>query len=138
MYHAAHGVDLRPDTRPDPIREDRAVKLSNHDDVMAAIHDRREVLVTWVSKEDGGTNQTRRCAPMDYGPSRIAADKTPRYFFWDFESDSGQNHTLGLLAGRIVSVEILDSTFNPADFVTWDTTVKSPWWVPRTTWGADN
>ncbi|MHB8439353.1 MAG: hypothetical protein ACYDD4_09350 [Acidimicrobiales bacterium] len=105
--------------------------LSNHDDIVAAIHGRREVLVTWPSKDDDGRLQTRRCAPMDYGPGRISNAGDCRYHFWDFESDSGQNHNLSLRADQISEVTILDSIFDPADFVTW-----TPRWVlPRGTWG---
>ena len=111
--------------------------LPNHDEFIQAISDRREVLLTWPSKEDGGISQVRRCAPMDFGPSRTALDKTPRYQFWDFESDSGRPHPLLLLTAQITKVELLDSTFDPATFVTWDL-VKSPWHVPRTTWGNYN
>ena len=60
---------------------------------------------------------------------------TPRYHFWDFESDSGKPHTLSLRAVQIHSVEVLlDSGFEPETFVTWPTN----WAVPRTTWGSKN
>jgi len=111
--------------------------LANHDEIIKAIEDRHEVAVAWRSKDDGGTVQVRRCAPMDYGPSRTARDKTDRYHFWDFESDGPRNHVLSLLESQIVSVEILDSTFDPSSFVTWSP-AKSPWFVARTSWGAFN
>ena len=44
--------------------------LSNHDEVIQAIHDLREVRVTLVSRDGDGAQLTRRCAPMDYGPAR--------------------------------------------------------------------
>lgn len=108
--------------------------LNNHDDVISAIHQRHEVLVTWRSQDDGGRIQTRRCAPMDYGPGRIAKDRAPRYHFWDLESDSEKNHTLSLRADQISSVEVLDSIFDPHDFVTW----QPNWLLRRETWGALN
>jgi hypothetical protein len=113
------------------------MELPNHDDIIQAIADLREVRVTWPSKEDGGTIQSRRCAPMDYGPSRRAHDQTPRYHFWDFESDSGRSHNLSLMAAQITSVEVLDTTFDPSSFVTWDTR-SSPWFVIRTSWANSN
>lgn len=113
------------------------MKLPNHDDVVQAIFDLREVRVSWRSQEDGGAVLTRRCAPMDYGPSRRAHDQTPRYHFWDFESDSGTNHTLSLLASQITRVEVLDSRFSPSSFVTWDTS-RSRWFTTRSSWGAYN
>lgn len=113
------------------------MQLTNHDAVIQAIQDRLEVRVTWPSQEDGGVILRRRCAPMDYGPSRRAREQTSRYHFWDFESDSGSNHTLSLLAAQITSVELLDSTFDPSSFVTWDT-ARSQWFISRTSWGDKN
>lgn len=108
--------------------------LPNHEEILKAIELRREVSVSFRSKEDGGAVLVRRCAPMDYGPSRRAHDKTPRYHFWDWESDSPRNHTLSLLGAQIESVEILDATFDPSSFVTWET----DWFVERKTWGSFN
>ncbi len=108
--------------------------IQNHDEVLAAIANLHEVRVRWRSKDDRGQLQARRCAPMDYGPSRRASDPAPRYHFWDFESDSGRNHVLSLPAAQIVDIEILDSSFEPATFVTWPTN----WFVKRTTWGSCN
>jgi len=108
--------------------------LSNHEDVIAAIHSRRTVRVTWPSKDDGGFIQTRRCAPMDYGPARISNDGMPRYHFWDLESDSGANHVLSLRDHQITSVDVLDEEFDPAEFVSW----TPNWHVPRSSWGPFN
>lgn len=111
--------------------------LPNHGDFVQAIGDLREVRVSWRSQEDGGAALNRRCAPMDYGPSRRARDQTPRYHFWDFESDSGSNHTLSLLASQITRVEVLNTAFSPSAFVTWDTN-RSRWFTARTSWGIYN
>ncbi len=113
------------------------MKLSNHDEIIQAIQDLREVRVTWPSQDDGGTIQSRRCAPMDFALSRRFRDQVPRYHFWDFESDSGSSHNLSLLAAQITSVEVLASIFNPESFVAWDTQ-KYPWQVARTSWGPFN
>ncbi|GAB3067703.1 hypothetical protein [Nocardioides zeae] len=113
------------------------MKLANHEDIVQAIHDCREVVVEWRSQDDGGTIQRRRCAPMDYALSRRFHDQAPRYHFFDFESDSGWNHPLSLLSSQIERVEVLESTFDPAMFVTWDTR-RSPWVLPRSTWGDHN
>ena len=56
---------------------------------IAAIHAKNKIRLTFFSKEDG-TNMTRLCAPMDYGPSRRAADKQERFHLWDYESDKAQ------------------------------------------------
>ena len=108
--------------------------LSNHNDLIAAIHARQMVLVTWPSQEDGGLILQRACAPMDFGPSRRTKDGLDRYHFWDYDSDSGTPHPLSLLPEQISSVEVLNETFDPAGFVTWPT----DWHVQRTSWGAHN
>lgn len=110
------------------------MQLVNHDEFVAAILGRKEVRLKFRSKEDGGSSLTRRCAPMDYGPSKRYRDKTPRYHFMDFESDTGKPHPLVLQPELITSVEILDSTFDPASFVTWNT----EWTIERSTWGEFN
>jgi hypothetical protein len=110
------------------------MELHNHDEIIQAINDRNEVRVEFPSKEDGGAILSRVCAPMDFGPGRRVNDQTPRYHFWDLESDSGVNHTLSLMATQITSVEVLRSSFDPSSFVSWD----PKWIVARTTWGEFN
>jgi hypothetical protein len=96
-----------------------------------AIHGRKRLLVTFYSKEDF-KNLVRNCAPMDYGPSRRAKDKSNRFHFWDYDSDT-RNHTLSLLPEQIVDIVELPIEFDPIGFVTWNT-AGSPWFIPRD-WG---
>lgn len=128
----------RPTMQHHPTRNLRKprkhMKHTDHQQFLDAIEELREVQVTFSSKEDAGAFLVRRCAPMDFGPSTRARDKTARYHFYDFESDSGRNHTLSLLATQIQSVTVIKSTFDPASFVTWPTN----WFVTRTTWGGFN
>jgi hypothetical protein len=105
--------------------------LANHDEIMSAIETLNEVQVTFPSKEDDGAILVRRCAPMDYGPGRSSNTDENRYHFWDLESDSGKNHPLSLTSAQILTVDVLDSTFDPGEFVTW----TPDWHIPRTTWG---
>lgn len=105
--------------------------LPNHDEILGAIEDRAEVQVTFLSKDDGLAQISRRCAPMDYGPARSMTVPEDRYHFWDFESDSGKNHVLTLPDEQIISVEILPSSFDPAEFVSW----PPNWHVARSSWG---
>ena len=93
-----------------------------------AIHKKQKVMLTFYSEEDG-CQLTRKCAPMDYGPSRRARDQTPRFHFWDYESDEGP-HTLSLLGNKIMKIEVLKETFDPGEFITWNTKTP-PWFVPR-------
>ena len=96
-----------------------------------AIQDKKKVRLTFFSQEDG-KNLVRVCAPMDIGPSRRAANKADRFHLWDYESDS-RNHVLSLLPNQVINIEVLNEVFDPAEFITWDTT-KSPWFVTRD-WG---
>lgn len=99
--------------------------------LIAAIHSKRRLRLTFYSKEDGG-QLVRTCAPMDFGPSRRAKDKSDRYHLWDYDSDTGR-HTLSLLPGQVVNIQVLSDHFEPSEFVTWST-AASPWFVPRN-WG---
>lgn len=96
-----------------------------------AIHTKRKLRVTFFSKEDG-QNLVRTCAPMDYGPSRRARDKSDRYHFWDYDSDT-KRHTLSILPEQVIGIELTSENFDPSEFVTWNT-VSSLWFVPRD-WG---
>jgi len=98
------------------------------EEFIAAIHSKSKIRVTFFSKEDGHA-LSRVCAPMDFGPSRRAADKSDRFHMWDYESDT-KNHTLSLLPHQIQSIEVLPEHFDPAEFITWQTN----WFVPRD-WG---
>lgn len=99
------------------------------DEFVGAIRSKKKVRLTFFSKEDG-KRLTRVCAPMDYGPSKRAHDKSDRFHFWDYESDT-RSHTLSLKRDQIVGIEVLADAFEPSDFVTW----KANWIVPRD-WGA--
>ena len=101
------------------------------DAFIAAIHAKQKVLLTFHSKEDHGT-LVRTCAPMDFGPSRHASDKSDRFHFWDYDSDK-KMHTLSLTPSQIVKIEVLDKKFSPAEFITWNV-AANPWFVPRD-WG---
>lgn len=97
-----------------------------------AIHSKMKIRLVFFSKED---NQqiVRKCAPMDFGPSRRARDKNDRFHLWDYESDKF-NHVLSLLPMQVVQMDVLDEIFDPVEFVKWDTR-NSPWFVKRD-WGG--
>jgi hypothetical protein len=99
---------------------------------ICAIHNKQKIQVTFYSNDDNSAI-VRKCAPMDFGPSRRAKLKNDRFHFWDYESDK-QNHTLSLNPEQIIKIEILNELFNPRDFITWDTK-NSPWFIERD-WGS--
>lgn len=102
------------------------------EEFIQAIREKTNVRLTFHSKEDL-TFLTRRCAPMDFGPSRRTRAKDDRFHLWDFESDKAP-HVLSLSPIQIAGMEFLEDHFDPSEFVSWDTT-SSPWHVPRD-WGT--
>ena len=102
------------------------------DEFIRAIHAKKKVRVTFFSREDHNV-LIRKCAPMDFGPSRRTKVKNHRYHFWDYESDT-KTHTLSLNPDQIQKIEVLDETFDPSEFITWNTK-RLPWYVKRD-WGT--
>lgn len=98
------------------------------DSFKMAIHSRNKVSLSFYSKEDGRII-TRLCAPMDFGPSRKAYDKSDRFHLWDYESDE-RNHVLSLKPEQVRSITVIDLGFEPSDFVTWKTN-----WIVARDWG---
>ncbi|CAI2535493.1 Uncharacterised protein [Serratia ficaria] len=90
-----------------------------------AIHSRSKLRITFYSSEDNAII-TRLTAPMDYGPSRRAHDKSDRFHFWDYESDK-KNHVLSLRPEVIKTLVITDQIFHPREFVNW----TPNWFIPR-------
>jgi hypothetical protein len=99
------------------------------DKFIGAIRSRNKIRLTFHSKEDGRP-LVRVCAPMDYGPSSRAHDKSDRFHSWDYDSDTVR-HTLSLLSDQVISIEVLSDTFDPAEFVSW-----TPKWIVERDWGA--
>lgn len=95
------------------------------DKFIDAIHNRSKIQLTFYSKEDDATI-TRLTAPMDFGPSRRAHDKSDRFHFWDYESDE-KNHVLSLLPEAIESLMVIDQDFQPQEFVSW----TPNWFIAR-------
>lgn len=98
------------------------------DNFLRAIQDKKKIRLTFISKQDGH-EITRICAPMDYGPKRLANNQSDRYHLWDYESDS-RHHILSLLPERIVEMEVLAEEFEPEEFVAWPTN-----WFFKRDWG---
>lgn len=101
------------------------------DRFIKAIETKCKVRVTFCGQADG-ERRVRKCAPMDYGPSRVAKEQNDRFHVWDYESDSGP-HQLSLNPDQIEEIELLQESFEPSDFITWSTSA-SPWFVKRD-WG---
>ena len=105
---------------------------SHHSVFIDALHNRLCIELRFRSKEDSAV-LVRRCAPMDFGPSRRAHNQADRYHLWDYDSDTGR-HTLSLLPAQVLSMIATKQYFDPAEFVTWSL-ATSPWYLERD-WGA--
>ena len=99
---------------------------------IGAIHARKKVRIRFFSKEAGACI-TRTCAPMDYGRSGKALDFRNKFHVLDCESGD-KPAPLALDGSHIEELYVLEETFDPAEFVTWDLTA-SPWVVKRD-WGT--
>jgi hypothetical protein len=109
-----------------------AVKETAKHQIIRAIHARKKVRIRFFSKEDG-TYITRVCAPMDYGPSRTALDFRNKLHVWDYESDD-KPRPLALDQSHVEELYVLEETFDPAEFVTWD--LKASPWIVKRDWGT--
>ncbi|WP_064608307.1 hypothetical protein [Photobacterium sp. J15] len=98
------------------------------DNFIDAIQHKKKIRLTFIAKENG-TETTKICAPIDFGPKRISENQCDRYHLWDFDSDP-RHHILSVLPERIVKMEVLTEKFSPEDFVAWPTN----WFVKRD-WG---
>ena len=91
----------------------------DHAVFVRAIKDNRKVKLVFLS-DAGGTKVEKLCGPMLYSPSFVGdetADESDCYYFWDFESGSGK-HVLGFPPNKIVSLELTEQAFDPAEFIT--------------------
>jgi hypothetical protein len=99
---------------------------------LQAIDNKLKMKVTFNAKEKGQV--TRTCIPFDFGPSQKAdsIDKSEKYHLYDLDSPDG-SHTLSLSVEQIVSIEVLNENFNPAEFVKWQ-----PKWIYKRDWGMQS
>jgi hypothetical protein len=94
---------------------------------ISAINSKNLVKVKINSKEKGVI--VRICIPFDYALSKKYKDGKVRYHFYDLDSPEGK-HNLSVLPQQVLNLEILDKTFNPAEYITW----KTDWSIKRD-WG---
>ena len=98
----------------------------HHDIFVRGIVETKKITLTFFD-EESQRNVRKCCIPVDYSPGRRKKDKSPLYYFWDFEN-SQNDYLLSLPPENIVSMEVDDEIFNPKDFVTfW----KKIWYIKR-------
>ena len=99
---------------------------------IAAIKAKRYLEIGYVPTS--GEIRHATVAPLDFGPSRKAVDKSDRYHMWDVR----RNHVLSILPAQLRFMEEPsepeNTTFDPETIVTW-CTKKSPWFIARE-WGS--
>jgi hypothetical protein len=66
------------------------------------------------------------CAPLDYGQVGEVRGGVNRYQLWDYTRNNGSN-ILSLLPEQILSLSVLGTMFNPAEFGAF----PPSWSIPR-------
>lgn len=86
--------------------------------VMSFLRAMRNKYIVYITHRTAqGTIRSLPVAPLDYGPSRMSADKTPKLHMWDISG----NHVLSLkLETILVCKPLPDETFEPQKIVTWE------------------
>ncbi len=102
------------------------------DQFIQAIHHKKKVRLTFYSDEDEGL-LFKKCAPLDCGPDQADTEGDELFYFWDLSIDAKPIRTISLKSGLISDLAVLDESFDPAEFITWDTG-GTAWVVPRD-WG---
>ena len=93
-----------------------------------AIHDKKLVKVTFFASNDS-VPRIRKCVPFDYSTSKKDKDRILKFQIYDLSSPDGP-HNLSLDPDRIVNIEKLNETFEPANYVNWE-----PDWSIKRDWG---
>ncbi|PLW79679.1 hypothetical protein C0585_06820 [Candidatus Woesearchaeota archaeon] len=98
--------------------------MENKEIFIQAINEKKKVKVKINTDEKGII--IRDCIPFDFGTGKLPGI---RYHFLDLTSPDGP-HNLSVLPNKLLEIEILDETFNPADYIKW-----KPNWKLARDWG---
>ena len=91
--------------------------MTNHEKFLQAIHEKKRIKIQFNSPKKGVIE--RLCIPFDFGPSRRNLEPNPdRYHLYDLDSPEG-SHTLSILPEQLTSIEIINQSFEPAEYITW-------------------
>lgn len=94
---------------------------------LSAIHSKNKVKIKFYSKKDE-RNIERKCAPLDFGPSKRTKEKDERFHVWDYEGEKGP-HTSSLTIEQVLGITVLEERFDPRSIVTW-----TPDWIISRAW----
>jgi hypothetical protein len=102
-----------------------------YNNFIKAISEKKLVKISFDSQEKGVIERT--CVPFDFGPSKRKMNPNPeRYHFYDLDSPE-KEHTLSILPEQLLELEILETTFDPKDYITWP--APYDWFIARD-WGT--
>jgi hypothetical protein len=101
--------------------------MTNHDVFISSIHKIKLVKIQCDSNEKGLIERT--CVPFDHGPSKKYKDGLNRFHFYTLDSPEGA-HNLSILEEQLISIEVLETSFEPGDYITW-----TPKWLVERDWG---
>lgn len=91
---------------------------AEHQLFLDALRDKRCVTVSYYSKKEG-RNVVRKCAPLDYGPLRGAAEQEDHYQLWNLEGKKKPLNVV-LRASEITAMTATNEPFDPAAIITWN------------------
>jgi hypothetical protein len=100
-----------------------------HQVFLDALFAKRKLSVRFLNKKEGGREQVRTCAPLDYGPLRGSTDTAARYQLWDLEGKR-KPLNIALVAEDILEMTPLEETFDPKAIITW-AFKPNAWAIPR-------
>ena len=104
---------------------------ADHQVFLDALAAKRRLSVRFLNRKEG-TEQTRICAPLDFGPLRGSVDTSDRYQLWDLEGKR-KPFNITLVADEVMGMTLLEETFEPAEIITW--AFKPRAWKIRREWG---
>src|SRR5436305_9163310 len=88
--------------------------IPNHKQFLAAVAEKKKVSVRFYSTADSAVVDLI-CAPLGYGPAEKLPEGVNGYQFWNYAGNHG-SHDLVLLPEQILSLSVLGSVFDPAEF----------------------
>ncbi len=87
---------------------------SDHDVFIQGIEQKKRIQITFFRRKNL-QNLLRQCAPLHYSKGQVEGDDLDCYYFWDFNTAKG-SHFLALPPSQIVTMELVEGTFNVEDF----------------------
>lgn len=100
----------------------------NKEIFLTAIREIKVVKIKFIDKK--GNHKNRNCIPYDYAYSNIENNpEEQKYHFYDLDSPDG-SHNLSLSDKQIITINITDESFNPANYIKW-----TPNWTVKRNWG---